>query len=140
MIEGKVVLDRAYVGLAADPGDVVQCGTSGSIGGGGQRTDTTTLGGMFRTYTNGRTRLILDSTRFRIETVVLRALTPAATKKITEDYIGKTIVFRDTYGRKLYGAYIVTAATDIVLSGTAGESVLTDVSVSMQTVDYSEEV
>lgn len=136
-----LLLNRAFLSLAADPTQFVSSGTAGSVGGGGQRTDDTVMDGAVRTYANGNTRMILGSSTTRVETLVLRALTPSQVKQV-DSWIGQTCLFRDSYGRKIWGGYLETNKTDIPLSGTAGlgNTLLTDVALAFQQVTYIEGV
>jgi hypothetical protein len=128
-----LTFDRSYLALASAPNNYVQCGTSGSIGGGGQRTDVTAIEAGFRNYANFRTRLIIGSAQVTVQTLTLRALT-AAQVALVQSWIGKTVLFRDTYGRRIYGSYTTTTTTNIPLTS------LADVSLTLQTVSYTEGV
>lgn len=130
---------RAFIGLASDPSTAFACGTAGSVGGGGSRSNETDLEGSFRAYANGVIRLITGSTKVQVETVVLRALTPIQLALI-ESWIGKTVLFRDTYGRKIYGAFLSIVQTTIPLSGKAHATTLTDVALAIQALTYTEAV
>lgn len=135
-----LTFDRAFINLASDPSQFVVVGTAGSVGGGGSRTDTVTQEGSFRTYANYNTRLIQGSNNSRIlSPLVLRACTPDQITTILA-FTGKTVFFRDTYGRKLWGSYLVTAVTDIPRSGRANTTLLSDVAITFQETTYSEVV
>ncbi|MGE5612675.1 MAG: hypothetical protein ACM3UO_00170 [Bacillota bacterium] len=139
---GTLRLSRAVVSLAqsdlTNPSNIVVGGTSGSVGGGGQRVDAQTKEGSFRQYANGVTRLILGSGSTRTQTFAMRALTPAQVSTL-EGMIGLTVCFRDTYGRKVYGAFLTMNITDIPLSGdNEDNSLLSDVGLVIQSVTYDE--
>lgn len=138
-ISGTVLLDRVFVNLATDPTQYFSCGSAGGIGGGGQRADTLVQQGEFRSYANNNTRLILGSTSTRTLTIAFRALTPAQVT-MAESFVGKTVLIRDTYGRKMYGAYTVITQADIPLSGDANTTLLTDLQVNFTQVTYNEAV
>lgn len=135
----SVNLERSFIALASDPANFVICGTSGSIGGGGSRTDEIAQEGEFRNYANSVTRLILGSSKTRTQTVTLRALTPTQVRMI-ESWIGQTILFRDSYGRRSFCSYLVIDETDIPLSGKANSTLMTDVSIVVQLVSYIEAI
>lgn len=135
----RLVLDRAFINLASDPSQFVAAGTAGSAGGGGQRTDTVTQEGEFRQYANFNTRLIQGTARTRVLAVTIRACTPAQVQQLIA-WTGQTVLFRDTYGRRLWGAYLQPVSTDIPLSGAAGSTLLTDVVLSFQQLTYDESV
>lgn len=138
-ISGTVIFERAFISLASNPSQFFSCGTSGTVGGGGARTDTTTQDGSFRNYANYNTRLILGTSRNEVLVLVLRALTPAQVA-LAQSFIGQMVLFRDTYGRKLWGSYIMMANTDIPLSGTANVDLATDVSITFQVLTFAEGV
>lgn len=138
-ISGTVLLDRTFISLASDPTQYFSCGTSGSAGGGGQRSDTYTLEGSFRVYANNNTRLITTNASTRTLTITFRALTPAQVTQALS-FVGKTVLLRDTYGRKMWGSYTVVTQTDIPRSGAANVDLQTDVVVNFQVVSYTEGV
>lgn len=139
-LTAQLTLDRAFINLASDPSQYVVCGTAGAVGGGGTRTDTVTQEGSFRQYANYNTRLIQGTARSRIlAPLVLRACTPAQVAQILA-FIGKTILFRDTYGRRIWGSYLSPAITDIPRSGQAGSTLLSDVAITIQEITYDEGV
>lgn len=136
----QLVLDRAFINLASDPSQYVVAGTAGAVGGGSQRIDTLTQEGEFRQYANYNTRLIQGTGRTRILTpLVLRACTPAQVA-LLQSWVGQTVLFRDSYGRRIYGAYLAPAITDIPLSGLAGSTLESDVSITFQEITYVEAV
>lgn len=137
-LQATVHLKRVTVAPVTDLSQQVVSGSAGSIGGGGSRNDNFTMTGSFRTYANGVTRLLTGTSNSRAQTLVLRALTP---DQVTLLYsmVGKTCLFRDSYGRHLYGAFLVTDATDLPLSGEPGDNtLLTDIALVIQSVTYTE--
>lgn len=138
-LQATLQLDRAFLNLVADPSVYVSCGTAGGLGGGGQRTDTLTVGGSFRTYANNVTRLILGKTSTRVHIFALRALTPAQLATL-KSMVGQTVLFRDTYGRREYGSFLIITSWDIPLSGKANDDLKTDVAITFQSVTYDEAV
>jgi hypothetical protein len=141
---GTLNLKRAVISLAqadlTQPANIVQGGTAGSIGGGGQRIDSTVQEGAFRQYANGNVRLILGTAKTRTNTFALRALTPSQVQTVL-GLCGLTVCFRDTYGRKVYGSFLQTDVTDIPLSGdNATNTLLTDIAIQITQVTYSEAV
>lgn len=133
VLSATVTLSRAIL-MTADGATSVTAGTSGMVGGGGQRVDTFTKDGSFRNYASGVTRLTLGSTSTRVESFTLRALTPTDQANLGK-MIGKTCLWRDSYGRRIFGSFMVTATTDIPLSGG-----LADVTIAFQSVTYTEAV
>jgi len=138
-LQAQVNLSRVFLSLAATPSTVVSCGSSGSIGGGGTRSDTYTQEGSFRAYANGVTRLILGAANSRVNALTLRALTPTQVD-LVQTMLGKTCLFRDSYGRRFFGSFLITSATDLPLSGDANSTLLTDVAINFQQLTYVEGV
>jgi len=143
-LQGALSLDRACISLVgadlSDSSNIVQSGTAGSVGGGGSRVDEDDLTGDFRQYANGVTRLIIGTTRSRTQTLALRALTPSQVAAF-KNMAGKICLFRDTYGRKIFGSFLTTSVTDIPLSGRPGDDTLmTDVGFVFTEVSFDESV
>jgi hypothetical protein len=144
VLTGTLFLTRAILTeVTENPNDAktnVVAGTAGGVGGGGSKVDSITQDGAFRQYGNGNVRLILGSAVTRTQTFALRALTPSQVDAV-ESLVGQTVCYRDTYGRRVFGAYLSVAITDIPFSGTpqAG-TLLTDVGLTIQSVTYTEVV
>lgn len=141
-LTGTLTLDRAVlVEVTEDPNVApryVVAGTAGSVSQGGSammgKTDSLTQDGTFRNYGNGNTRLILGTSSTRIQQLALRALTADQVATV-EALVGHTVVYRDTYGRRVFGAYLSPQFMAIPHSGG-----LTDVTLSIQSVSYDEAV
>lgn len=131
-ISATLLLDRVFINLASDPTQYFSCGSTG-------RSDQTTLVGDFRLYANNNTRLILGNGTTRTIGITLRALTPAQVTQ-AQNFAGKTVLLRDTYGRKIWGSYVVTAVTDIPLSGAANVDLQSDVVITFTQITYTEGV
>lgn len=143
-LQGTLVLQQAVISeVVSNPNTVprtVIAGTSGSVGGGGFRADSTTLDGGFRSYGNGNTRLVLGSGGSQQQTLALRAVNPAELATLRA-LMGHLVCFRDTYGRRLFGSYISISVTDIPHSGRPDDgTLLSDVGLTFQTVSYNEAV
>ena len=144
ILGGTLRLQRAVLSLAGQDltqtGATVTAGTSGGIGGGGGRSDLGSVTGDFRQYANGNTRLILGTATTRTQVLALRALTPSQVSAVL-GMQGAIVCFRDTYGRKVFGAFLSTTTSDIPLSGrkSAG-TLLSDIGLSIQSVTWDEEV
>lgn len=140
-LQGTLNLDRTVLAeVTEDPNVtpvVIVAGSAGSASGGSAslgKTDTLTQSGEFRQYGNGNTRLILGSGQSRTQTLVLRLLTPTQLQQVM-DLTGHTVVYRDTYGRRIFGAFLELSMTTIPFSGG-----LTDVGLVVQSVTYDEAV
>ncbi len=127
--------------VVEDPNTVpryVTGGTSGSSSPGGMaqmgKADTLTLDGSFRSYGNGNVRLVLGAAQTRVQTLAFRALS-LAEKDTLMALAGHTVLYCDTYGRRVFGAYLAPVALAIPHSGG-----LFDVSISLQSVGYDEAV
>lgn len=137
-LKGAVHLDRATLTeVVEDPNTearYVVAGTSGSVGGGNGKVDALTLDGEFRSYGNGFTRLITGSGSTRTQTLALRALTPDQIE-VVKALVGHKVLYRDTYGRRIFGGFLGWSITNIAFSGG-----LADVGLVIQTVSHDEEV
>jgi hypothetical protein len=131
-IDVTVYLERSILQLADDPTVAVVCGTSG-------RSDNFEQEGTFRSYANGATRLILGTATQRVLPITLRALSPTQVQTV-RSMIGRTCLFRDTYGRRVWGSFLATATTDIPLSGFANDDLMTDVALNLQMIEHTEGV
>lgn len=145
-LSGTTYLTRALVmEVVSNPNTTpryVVGGTSSAIGGssGVGRTDEQAISGSFRTYGNGNTRLILGSATSRAMPVVLRALSPAQVT-VLEALLGHTVLFLDTYGRRIYGAYTDLTKVAIPLSGKPEDNTLLyDVGFTLTQTTYVEGV
>lgn len=143
-LSGTLYLKRAVLTeVVEDPGATprsVVAGTAGGVGGGAGKSDETKQEGSFRTYGNGNTRLILGTAQTRTQTFALRALTPDQVQTV-RDLVGHTVVYRDTYGRRIFGAFLGIAVSDIPHSGKPEDNtLLTDVGLVIQSVTYDEAV
>lgn len=132
-IDVTMVFDRAIIQLDIDPPEaVVVSGTAG-------RGDTFEQEGSFRKYANGATRLVLGTSSARTLPVTFRALDPDQVTTL-QGLIGKTCLFRDTYGRRVWCSFLSTSTVDIPLSGLANDTLMTDITVTVEAVDHTEEV
>lgn len=147
-LQGQIDLRRTVLfEMVEDPNQTPQyvvAGTSAAVGqssGGGMgKIDDTKLNGSFRSYGNGNTRLILGSGSTRTQTFAFRALSPAQVD-VCRKLIGKIVCYRDTYGKRIIGAFIELQTSDIPLSGRPEDNtLLTDVGLVIQQVSYTESV
>lgn len=135
----SVTLDRVFISPVASLSTPVIGGSAGGTGGGGARTDEISLEGSFRSYANFVTRLVTGTAQTQIETLAIRALTWDQVSAL-KALIGQTCLFRDSYGRRIYGAFLDVVLTDIPLSGAAYDDLMTDVALVFQAVTYDEAV
>lgn len=129
----SIHLSLAFLHPVANPAAGISCGTAGSVGGGGSRSDNFEKTGDFRTYANGVVRVITGTSVMRSISVALRALTPDQVDAVMA-MVGQTCCFRDTYGRVVFGSFLITTLTDIPLSN------LADVGITLTEVTYSQAV
>lgn len=119
----SVVLDRAYLNLADTPSSSISGFTSG-------RAETLTVPGDVRRMANGRLRVVSRVGSATSLTVTFRALTPEQTQTLRE-WVGRTVLFRDVLGRKMYGVYFSVDVTDYAdRSGHDAQLVLSEVTFS----------
>lgn len=121
----SIVLDRAWVNLASSPALSVSFFTTG-------RGDTRQTLGSVRPYANGRLRAISRSVSQQSLTVTGRLLTPA--QLVTLDgWRGQVVLFRDVWGRKLYGTFFNLTVVDY-----AAPNTFQDVTFTLDQVSYTE--
>ena len=139
---GTILLKRALVMEVTEDPNVtprfVVAGSVGSVSAGGSammgKVDTLTQDGAFRSYGNGNTRLILGASKSRTNTFALRAVSDADVK-VLDALLGHLVIYCDTYGRRVIGAFLSMDKMNIPL--TQG---MTDVSLTLQAVTYDEAV
>lgn len=83
---------------------VVNSGSAGSQGGGGQRLTSKTQDGSIRTYGNGRVRSVSGPATVNTYTLVLIHVTVVEMIQL-EAWLdaGTVLLFRDTYGQRAFG-------------------------------------
>lgn len=143
-LEGRLLLSRCTVTEVVSDPDTPKvhlvAGTAGGVGGGGAKVDQIQQSGGFRQYGNGNIRLILGSAQGRNQTLALRALTPSQVEAIT-GLLGRTIVYRDPYGRRIFGAFLELSVNTIPFSGTPEDgTLLADIGLTIQSVTFNEVV
>lgn len=126
----RVVLSE----VVADPNDTPRYIVAGTSGGSGGKSDEIEQTGAFRQYGNQTTRLVLGAGQSRTQSFTLRALTAAQVQTV-KDLIGHTVCYRDTYGRRIFGAYLQPTITNL-----PGSNGIADVSVTLRSVSYDEAV
>lgn len=112
----EVTLNRVWLLDPADPVNPIIAGSGGDNTGGGQRSDDDSIDGDFRYYAGGRARLVVRTATPRTETFALIAIDEAQAKQI-ESWKGRLLLFRDSYGHRIWGAYLTTSRYDFPLSG-----------------------
>lgn len=132
-LTGSVLLDRTFISLASDVSNVVIAGSAGGQGGGGARTDTRTISGGPRNYASGVTRNVVGTVTNDELTLTLRCQSYADVAKL-RSFLGRTCLFRDSYGRRLWVVFSSVNETDIPLSGKAYEDLMTDVTITADVV------
>lgn len=89
---------------------VIQSGSGGTVGGGGQRLTAKTTDGAVRSYGNGRQRSVSGASTVASYTLALIALTQAESDQIDAwRKAGTTLLFRDTYGQRAFGTILSTS-------------------------------
>jgi hypothetical protein len=122
-----VTLDRAWLSLASDPAQAVSFFTG--RGGGDDRAKP----GEVRQYANGRLRSVSRAGSATTLGVTARNLTAGQVAQI-DGWRGAVVLFRDVWGRKLYGTYFRISVADYV--DRSGQ----DVTFTLQQVTHSEAV
>lgn len=99
-----VILDRCHLSLAADPSQQVIAYTNG-------RSQSFDAPGEVRRMAGGRLRTVRRAGSSTTIGVTFRKLTPAQVATLTA-WAGRTVLFRDVWGRKLYGVYFTLSVAD----------------------------
>ena len=92
-----VLLDRVFLSLVADLSQTVPAFSA-------DRSEVQSAPGEVRRMANGRLRTVTRAGSARTLGVTLRNLTPAQVL-LLRAWVGKTVLFRDVWGRKMFGAY-----------------------------------
>lgn len=93
----SITLDRVWLSLASDPALSVAAFTTG-------RSEVLAVPGEVRRMANGRLRTVTRAGSSSQLGVTFRNLTPAQTSTL-RSWAGLTVLFRDVWGRKMYGAF-----------------------------------
>ena len=136
-----LLLDRSVLSeVVEDPNVepiVVVSGTAGSTtgaSGAGGKVEEIALEGSFRQYGNGNVRLVLGAGKAQTQTFALMAVAPAQVEDV-KSLLGHKVCYRDTYGRRIFGAFIDVQIAVIPFSGG-----LANIALVLQTVTHDEEV
>ena len=114
MATASVRFDRCFVTDPANPTVPITYGSA-------SRTNTITLDAEFRQYV-GRIRLITRTVTTRSYQFTLRMVSNADARKMETPvsdggWLGKTLLFRDTYGRRVWGVYTQAQRADYPPNG-----------------------
>lgn len=121
-----VTLDRVFLNLADDPSTYLSAFSS-------DRTEVRSVPGEVRRMANGRLRTVSRAGSATSLSATLRNLT-AAQVTLLRSWAGQTVLFRDVWGRKMYGAFFAVEVTDY--RDRSGQ----DVKVTFSEVTFSEVV
>lgn len=143
-LTGTILLTRSTLTeVSSDPAaslDHIVAGTAGSMGGGLGKSDQRTQAGSFRVYGNGNVRLILGAGQQRVQSLALRCITPSVLAQV-EGLLGHTVLYRDTYGRRIFGAFLDMTAQALPFSGKfEDDTLLHDIGLTIQSITYDEAV
>jgi len=129
LLTGTLHMTRAHLAHIGDPDSNMTFGTSG-------RSDSTVQTGGARNYANGSTRMIAGTAINRVVGLTAVGVTQDERDQIIA-MMGKTCVFRDTYGRKLFVVFLQVDVSDIPLTSPSLANVTLQ---SLTVVTYDEEV
>lgn len=121
-----VVLERPVLSLASDLTQQVTAYTS-------DRSEQIVVPGEVRRMANGRLRVVSRAGTATTLGVTFRHLTPAQVT-LLRSWAGRTVLFRDVWGRKLYGAYFTVDVQDY------RDRLAQDCKLTLSEVTYSEAV
>lgn len=100
----EISLTRAVLALASDPGTTLTFGTAG-------RVDERRSTGQVQRMANGHRRAVVSAGDDRTLTVTARLLTREQAETL-DGWRGQTVLFRDPWGRKVYGVFWTTTTVD----------------------------
>lgn len=98
------------------------------------RTGASALGGSFRSYAGGRTRIITSSADVRTYPLVIQGLDDAGLA-LLDSWRGRTVLLRDSAGLRVWGSFL-----DLTWNDFPGPSVIHDVTLVFRAISYSEAV
>lgn len=122
----SVTLDRCFLALASDTENQLSAFSS-------DRSEAQAQPGEVRRMAGGRLRVVTRAGTARAIGVTLRQLTPAQVQQV-RDWLGSVVLFRDVWGRKMYGAYFDLDVVD------AKDRLGQDVKLTLSEVTFSEAV
>ena len=99
-----VALDRGHLALADDLTQSTAAFTA-------DRSETLSVPGEIRRMANGRLRVVSRAGTSTTLGVTFRNLSPTQVE-LLRSWVGRTVLFRDVWGRKLYGAYFTVDVED----------------------------
>ncbi len=97
-------LSPAVIALADDPSQAIEAFTNG-------RSRVLEVPGSVRRMANGRLRTVRRAGSARQVGVTLVSVTPAQVVTL-ESWAGRTVLYRDSWGCKVFGAYFNVAVVD----------------------------
>lgn len=100
----SVTLDRVWLSLASDPSQSVSFFSADAE-------DERQVPGEVRVYAAGRLRVVTRPGRAQTLSRTARKLTPAQVRTL-DGWSGSVLLFRDVWGRKLYGTFFSVAVRD----------------------------
>ncbi len=119
-----VSLSPAIIALADDPTQAVASFTAG-------RSRALEVPGSVRRMANGRLRTVRRAGSARQVGVTLVSVTPAQVRTL-ESWAGRTVLYRDSWGVKVYGAFFTVGVVDFT------DRTRHDVTLTLSEVSYSE--
>lgn len=122
----SVTLDRVHLSLADDLTSSVAAFSSG-------RSEVLSVPGSVRRMANGRLRVVSRAGSSSEIGATLRNLSPTQVA-LLRSWVGRTVLFRDVWGRKVWGAFFSVNVTDYK------DRLAQDVELSISEVTYSEAV
>lgn len=121
-----VALDRAFLSLASAPSRYVAAFTT-------DRAEVQSAPGEVRRMANGRLRVVSRAGSARTIDATLMLLPPADVETV-RSWLGSVVLFRDAWGRKVYGAFFEIDVID------SKDRTVQDVKLSLSEVSFSEAV
>lgn len=106
---GTCFQNRVWVIDPANPSVQVIAGTGSQVGGGGQRITTKIRSGSVRVYGTGRVRNVIGAdTQIQAALALIRLTGSQAAQLDAWRDAGTVLLFRDTYGQRIFGTIFET--------------------------------
>lgn len=100
----SVTLSRVWINLASDMSQSVSARSNG-------RSDVRSVAGQVRTYSGGRRRVVTRAGTQQTVGATLVLLTAMQVSTL-ESWRGALVLFRDSFGRKVWGTFLAVPVTD----------------------------
>jgi len=102
-----------------------------------QRVHAYQQGGEVREYAAGRERMVLTQSNSRQIPLVFKACTPAQRRLLVDVWPGRLLLFRDTYGTRVFGSYLAESVQHIPRASLGD---VADIGITFQRLTFTDQV